>query len=109
MSVKSTLLNPGEIERAQEMVRRESKNIMNGLFAVNMIWFAQFFCDLLLQVGLTPVEETDKELLSIADKEKLQVRRVSTKSVVSFHPLIQKRTAETAQTLLQQKCVDQQE
>jgi hypothetical protein len=72
MGVKGKVLRPQEMERAQERVRQESKTIMNRLLSVNMIWFAQFYCELLLQVGLSPVEETDQELLSIADKDKLQ-------------------------------------
>jgi PHD/YefM family antitoxin component YafN of YafNO toxin-antitoxin module len=34
-----------------------------------------------LQVGLSPVEETDQELLNIANKEKLQVRIKERKSL----------------------------
>jgi len=38
------------------------------------LWFAQFFCELLLQVGLAPVDEMDQELLKIVadDRDKLQ-------------------------------------
>jgi hypothetical protein len=78
MSVKGKVLRPQEMEKAQERVCQEARNIMNGLLSVNMVWFAQFFCELLLQVGLSPVEETDQELLSIADKDKLQVRERQT-------------------------------
>lgn len=74
MNVKGKLLKPQEMEKAQERVRQEARNIMNRLLSVNMVWFAQFFCELILQVGLSPVEETDQELLSIADKDTLQVR-----------------------------------
>jgi hypothetical protein len=73
MSVKGRVFRPQDMERAQERVRQESKGIMNGLLSVNMMWFAQFFCELLLQVGLAPVQETDQELLNIADRDKLQV------------------------------------
>ena len=73
MNVKGKVLRSDEMEKAQNRIGQASRNIMNNLLNVNMVWFAQFFCDLLLQVGLSPVEETDKELLSIADKEKLQV------------------------------------
>jgi hypothetical protein len=73
MSSKGKVLHSRESEKAQERLQEGSKNMMNGLLSVNMVWFAQFFCELLLQVGLSPVEETDEELLSIADKDKLQV------------------------------------
>jgi hypothetical protein len=49
--------------------------VIRNIFPINMTWFAQLFCDLLLQIGLVPLEETDKEVLShISDKEKLKVR-----------------------------------
>ena len=73
MSTKGTVLRTQEIERAQERVKRESRTIMDNLMRENMAWFAEFFCELLAQVGLAPVQETDKEILSIANKEKLQV------------------------------------
>ena len=55
-----------------------------------MPWFAQFLCDLLLQVGLAPVEETDEDLLNIADKDKLQVsnaegKKVTIKALIGPH------------------------
>ena len=60
-----------------------------------MPWFAQFLCELLLQVGLAPVEETDEDLLNIADKDKLQVsntvkkkRKGTVKTVIGPHNMI---------------------
>ncbi len=50
-------------------------DIFHRLLSVNATWFAQFYCELLLQVGLSPVQETDQELLNIADTDKLQVSR----------------------------------
>jgi hypothetical protein len=72
----SLLLRPqAEVEHALERIRDESRKVIHGLLRVNMAWFAQFFCDLLLQMGLAPMEEMDQELLTIAgNKEKLQVR-----------------------------------
>lgn len=77
MSTKGKVLRPQEIERAQDRVRREARSILDKLLSVNMMWFAEFFCELLLQVGLAPVQETDQELLSITNKEKLQVSNLS--------------------------------
>lgn len=73
MSVKGKGFQAQDMEKAKGRLQEESRNITSSLFAENMPWFAQFFCELLLQVGMSPVEETDQELLDIADKEKLQV------------------------------------
>jgi hypothetical protein len=72
----SLLLRPqAEVDHALERIRDESRKVIHRLLRVNMAWFAQFFCDLLLQMGLAPMEEMDQELLTIAgNKEKLQVR-----------------------------------
>lgn len=74
MNVRGKVLRPQEADRALERIQVESRNVMIGLLPDNMVWFAQFFCALLLQIGLAPDQELDKELLNIADKDKLQVR-----------------------------------
>lgn len=73
MSEKGKGFQSQDMETAKENLRRESRKIIGSIFSVNMPWFAQFLCELLLQVGLSPVQETDEELLNIADKDKLQV------------------------------------
>ena len=73
MGSKGKVFRPQDMERSQDRVRQKAREIMNGLMTVNLTWFAQFYCDLLLQVGLAPVQETDQELLNITDKDKLQV------------------------------------
>lgn len=80
MNEKGKGFQAQDMESTKKRLREESRKMITSLFAVNVPWFAQFFCDLLLQVGMSPVEETDKELLSIADEQKLQVRRQSTPS-----------------------------
>ena len=74
MNVRGKVLRPQEADRALKRIQVESRNVMIGLLPDNMVWFAQFFCALLLQIGLAPDQELDKELLNIADKDKLQVR-----------------------------------
>lgn len=81
MNEKGKGFQAQDMETAKERLGEESRRITSSLFTVNMPWFAQFFCDLLLQVGLSPVEETDQELLNIANKEKLQVRIKERKSL----------------------------
>jgi hypothetical protein len=75
MSTKGRVLKPEELEKTQDRLQVESKKILSGVLSGNMGWFADFFCDLLLQIGLSPVEETDQELLNIADRDRLQVSR----------------------------------
>eukprot|EP00980_Cylindrotheca_fusiformis_P000161 scaffold26_cov117-Cylindrotheca_fusiformis.AAC.2 len=72
MNEKGKGFQAQDMEGATEKLREEARKLMSSLFTVNMPWFAQFFCDLLSQVGLSPVEETDEELLNITDKAKLQ-------------------------------------
>jgi hypothetical protein len=40
----------------------------------NIPWFVDFFTELLLQIGLVPMQEVDDDILkSVADKNRLQV------------------------------------
>ena len=42
----------------------------------NIAWFAEYFCELLCQIGLVPMQETDKEIVKhVGDKDRLKVRR----------------------------------
>lgn len=72
-NTRGKMVDAKQAERSIDRIRTASRNVIQGLFKSNMFWFAQFFCDLLMQIGLVPMEETDKELLNIADKDKLQV------------------------------------
>lgn len=52
----------------------ESRRIVQGLAVGNIGWFVNFFCDLLLQIGLVPIGETDSDVLKqVADQKRLQV------------------------------------
>lgn len=43
------------------------------LFKRNIPWFVEFFTELLLQIGLVPIQETDDDILNnVTDKDKLQ-------------------------------------
>jgi hypothetical protein len=74
MTAKSKAFLPQDLDNIRERAHHDSRRILGNIFNANMVWFAQFFCDLLLQVGLSPVEEMDQELLSIVrdDRERLQ-------------------------------------
>jgi hypothetical protein len=73
LNVKGKVLDAVKAKHSMERIQNCFRTVLEGIMGSNLPWFAQFFCELLLQVGLTPVEETDKELISIAGKEKLQV------------------------------------
>ncbi len=48
---------------------------MLELLPTNVPWFTELFLDMLQQIGLVPMQETDTDILNnVSDKEKLQVR-----------------------------------
>lgn len=73
-NIRGKVVDATQAERSVDRIRAASRNVIHGLLKSNMCWFAQLFCELLIQIGLVPMEETDKELLKIAGKDKLQVR-----------------------------------
>ncbi|KAG7347126.1 hypothetical protein IV203_006195 [Nitzschia inconspicua] len=74
MTAKSRAFLSRDVDRIRATTQQESRRIIETISNVNMVWFAQFFCELLLQVGLSPVEEMDQDLLSFVnyDKDRLQ-------------------------------------
>ena len=106
-NIRGTVVDATQAERSVDRIRVASRNVMQGLLKSNMCWFAQLFCELLMQIGLVPMEETDKELLNIAGKDKLQVSELSSYGIpgVCYRfvgTIISKRPrfSETAQTIL---------
>ena len=71
-NIRGRVVDTSELEASLVKIKRSAANVVNGIQTPNMHWFAQFFSDLLLQIGMVPMEETDKELLRITDKDKLQ-------------------------------------
>jgi hypothetical protein len=72
LSVRGKLVDAAQAEKAIYKIKMSSRVVVDDVMDVNMSWFAGFFYDLLLQIGLVPLQETDKDLLIIADKDKLQ-------------------------------------
>lgn len=72
LSVRGKVLDAAQVDKALLSIQRSSRSVIEGLVETNLTWFSHFFVDLLLQIGLVPLQETDKELLQIADKDKLQ-------------------------------------
>lgn len=52
--------------------KQASSQVIANLSDANLGWFAEFFCEMLLQIGLVPLEETDADLLKMANQDKLQ-------------------------------------
>mmetsp|Transcript_2321 Transcript_2321/g.3443 ORF Transcript_2321/g.3443 Transcript_2321/m.3443 type:complete len:1050 (+) Transcript_2321:64-3213(+) len=71
-NIRGKVLDLAELESSLVTIRRSAQNVIQGIQVANMHWFAEIFFDLLLQIGLIPMEETDKDLLKITNKEKLQ-------------------------------------
>jgi len=67
----------GSIEKqsAEDRLKKEGRNIIDSLLNDNLAWFAEFWADLLLQVGLVPLQETDEDIVNMlheSGKDKLQ-------------------------------------
>jgi len=72
--LKGSLLDPVQTDQYMQDSRAASKDVIQSLSPSNISWFAEFFCDLLLQIGLVPMQETDLDILShVPDQDKLQV------------------------------------
>ena len=56
-------------------IQVESRKMMQQLLLPsNISWFAEYFCELLMQIGLVPMQETDKNILKhVVDKDRFQV------------------------------------
>ena len=72
--MRVTVLNTNKVDSALQSIRFECTKMMQSLLPSNVPWFTEFFCELLLQIGIVPMQETDQDILkNIRDKDKLQV------------------------------------
>ena len=71
--VRGKLMGNEESENIINSIKREARDMIKNASSGNIDWFVNLFCDLLLQIGLLPVGETDSEVLRhITDKKRLQ-------------------------------------
>jgi len=71
--VRGRLVDNEQAGKIINSIKRESKEILSYASTNNLSWFVNFFCDLLLQVGLVPIGETDSEVVrQIVDQKRLQ-------------------------------------
>jgi hypothetical protein len=73
--VRGRLMEEEVSSKIIENIEAESRKMMQCLAVENIGWFVDFFCELLLQIGLVPIGETDSDVLKqVADQKRLQVR-----------------------------------
>lgn len=71
--MRSKLMEHEQAEKCIAFIQYEPREMLKKISLGNILWFVNFFCDLLLQIGLTPISETDSEVLKqIGDKKRLQ-------------------------------------
>jgi len=71
--IRGTVLDPAQADVYISDIKVACREMMHGLLPGNMGWFAGLFTNLLLQIGLVAVEETDKDVLKqVADKDRLK-------------------------------------
>lgn len=72
--VRGRLIDQEGSEKVINSIKRKSREMLQSVSSGNVSWFVNFFCDLLLQIGLVPIGETDSEVLKqVADQKRLQV------------------------------------
>ena len=73
--IRGTVLDPAQANVYISDIKVACREMIQGLLPGNFDWFSGLFTDLLLQIGLVAVEETDKDVLKqVADKDRLKVR-----------------------------------
>lgn len=71
------MMDPIQIHRAFDQIKVSLLRLKSELLPSNINWFVEFFTELLLQIGLIPMQELDDDILkNVADKQRLQVRIV---------------------------------
>lgn len=82
LDIRGKILDANQSQKAIERIKQSANGIASDVQASNLPWFAEFFTEMLIQLGNVPIQETDTEVLKIADKERLNAlhRRFSTKT-----------------------------
>ena len=72
--MRGKLMDPEQSHKVKCSIESASRMITSRISAENMKWFVDLFCDLLLQIGLTPLSETDTEIIKqIGNRKKVHV------------------------------------
>ena len=73
-----SMIDDGVIEIYNENLRRTIYSLLSILDMRNMVWFAEFFCDMLIQIGISTAQETDDEILANRGaKDQTKIQKVS--------------------------------
>ena len=87
--MRGTVLNPTQVHQCLNTIILALRQMIDQLLPSNTPWFAELFTDLLLQIGLVPMQELDADILkNVADKDRLQVRMYELGPHVLFGSLI---------------------
>jgi len=79
-----SMIDDSNLHQYNDNLKRNIMSLLVNLNSGNVVWFVEFFCDMLLQIGaVSSFKETDEEVLSNSkDKDRIQKlhRRFSTKT-----------------------------
>lgn len=77
LHLKGSLLNAVEQDRSLHQLRKSAAELVHRVMMDgNSSWFAEVFCELLLQVGNVPIQETDSEVLSKLGGDNVKVQKL---------------------------------
>ena len=68
------MIDDTNLHQYNDNLKRNIVNLLYNLDTHNIVWFVEFFCDMLLQIGaVSSFKETDEEVLSNSkDKDRIQ-------------------------------------
>lgn len=68
------MMDPTQIQRASDQIKVSLVRMKSNLLPSNISWFVEFFTELLIQIGLIPMQELDDDIIkNVADNHRLQV------------------------------------
>ena len=65
--IRGTVVDPSQADMYFGDIKMACREMLHGLMPGNMFWFAEYFCDLLLQIGLVPVSSCSYLMVSIVN------------------------------------------
>jgi hypothetical protein len=72
--MRITTMDPAQIQRASDQIKVSLVRMKSNLLPSNISWFVEFFTELLIQIGLIPMQELDDDIIkNVADNHRLQV------------------------------------
>jgi hypothetical protein len=80
LNERGKMVDAKQSRSAMEKMKHSAYGIVSDVTESNMSWLAEFFTEMLVRLGNIPLQETDSDVLTIVDQEKLDAlhRRFST-------------------------------